>query len=744
MTINCSGVSTTFQKSETDGDKSLYFKPGVGKQVYFDYNGHFIDPFEAGVGSYDGVPDWARAYWGYELVWSKRDGETRTDYSLDGLSSSIVADETYGGGDGVSYADHYVRRPTTARADWAPDDQWWTGAYFSTLSPLHYHVVDVAVSLANTAVAYATSGRPNGLPAGYSYVQFFEVRHKNEWRYKSNPNARVGDRNEIYWYIQEPSNGYISGYTITYADNTTYTVNADASTIGTLHVGSAVSSFRNPITKIQFAYAAGYRVRVKFTGRGTSSCTIAYTDTNNASHTVNGTEAILQGGETNVVVTIGATEPTRIYQAKVTTYRSYNGREYTNTDNLPGRFGGTSPYPGNCTGTSAGSSRYRQLVATINSIDRSYEFTVPLETLYNLTVQNDTGWYCKTKKEQYYAWANSSAGTSGGWYFFPQNRNSETRTRVAAPGDDLVFSAKTGDNDSIIYQILDASGGVLLTNTAKAAEVSVPLIMPAGNLTVRILARLKTCKVEQFWWGPWAEYPSPSQALISAKYPGIESSTIHGAGDADYGDRVEIYPQPAQGFLSFGMCEYEYDPTVADDALHTLQVDRNRLRSPDVTQAAPYVIGAIEVPVGVIFFYGTANLQIVLATVGGGSVSGGGAFRQGAAKTGASPFTLTATPDAYYRFDHWEYKLTKRYTYDAQAAGTWGGVGPTVYPVVGREIVDDTVAGQQATLTLDPTAILDGVVEITAVFVLANPGQLLYGANGRLLFGSAGALLYQG
>lgn len=576
--------------------------------------------------------------------------------------------------------------------------------------------------LSNTSIQYE-------LPSGFTMTQFFEVLEKNV---VIGEGASPCDRNRAYWVIKEPAGKYITGYTVYYqgGGSTTHAL-PYGGPFGAVHAASGdIGPSSRVITRIVFTAATGYRVRVRFTGQQTA----------NGTATIGGdvvTEKVYQGGE-RVVVKFEATEPSRIYRAKLKTIYGNNATE--TTYNLPGRVGSLAT----CTSTSLGSSRYRDITCTINSIDRSYEFTVPLETLYNLTVQNDTGWYVKTKKEQYYAWANSSAGTSGGWYFFPQNRNSETRTRVAAAGDDLVFSAKTGDNDSIIYQILDASGGVLLTNTAKAAEVSVPLIMPAGNLTVRILARLKTCKVEQFWWGPWAEYASPSQALISAKYPGIELSTIHGAGDADYGDRVEIYPQPAQGFLSFGMCEYEYDPTVADDALHTLQVDRNRLRSPDVTQAAPYVIGAIEVPVGVIFFYGTANLQIVLATVGGGTVSGGGAFLQGAAKTGASPFTLTATPDAYYRFDHWEYKLTKRYTYDAQAAGTWGGVGPTVYPVVGREIVDDTVAGQQATLTLDPTVILDGIVEITAVFVLANPGQLLYGANGRLLFGTSGALLYQG
>ena len=145
-----------------------------------------------------------------------------------------------------------------------------------------------------------------------------------------------------------------------------------------------------------------------------------------------------------------------------------------------------------------------------------------------------------------------------------------------------------------------------------------------------------------------------------------------------------------------------------------------------------------------IAYFGPANLQIVVSAEGDGTVEGGGAFLSGAAKQGASPVTLTATPGAYSQFDHWEYQYTRRHTYHYDASAS--GVGHTRdYPTISRLKVDEDTAGQTSAITLDPSTILDGVVEIKAVFVLVNPGKLLYGAQGTLLYAdSDGSLLCVG
>lgn len=702
-----------------------------------DYHVHY-DPYSIRHWGDSEIP-WDLVYQvpnGKRILIDQNGGSTKSGVftPTDGRTGNVAIAASFADGQ-ISSSNNYIFAPTYTKAiftdAWAgvvdshfyseiSDGKWWgllegPDNVPSGAGPDYEVSASVNFNLSNTTVQ-------RELPAGFTFEQFFEVREENTvLGYGLSPCTQ----NEVYWVIKEPAGKYITGYTVYYQGGGSATFN-DGYGGPYGRVGNAlgaVGTTSNVITKIVFTAAAGYRVRVKFTGTGDNgACTIDGASVR---------EKAFQGGE-KVVVQLDATEPSRIYGAQAKVYTSTSSSP--GTYSLPGRYGGSPNYLATCTSVSAGSSRYRQIVCTIAAIDRDYEFEVPLETLYSLTVTDSSAGTViqggHTRAVKYVKGETSSSYTAMPSYKYI------TFSRIAKPGEEVTVYAKTGDNDSYIYQILDSGGNVLATNTAKAGDLSVPLVFASANISVAIVARLKVLPVTTVISADL----DTGLANVAAAYPGIDGCQLNGAGNYDYGDEISLYPVPAQGFLFFGL-HLSYATTAT--GVNYLQTwEGNEIASPDPSQASPYT-DEINQPRWYIAYFGPANLQIVVSADGDGTVEGGGAFLSGAAKQGASPVTLTATPGEYSAFDHWEYQYTRRHTYHYDASSS--GVSHTRdYPAVSRLKVDENTAGQTSTLTLDPTKILDGVVEITAVFVLVNPGKLLYGSQGKLLHGASGTLLFVG
>lgn len=647
------------------------YKPTVGKRISIDYNG--------GLYGDDTVTD--------------RTGSIAIAQSGGTFSSSFIED--------------YLTLQKS-------DDGYWWGRIVHAIRLMSRHddiTVAANFSLGNTGITYS-------LPSGFTMEQFVETLETN---FTLEQGGSLHSQNTIYWKIREPHNQYISSYTVYFADGTSTSVNR------TEHIPVAYARRAckddSLITRIVFTASTGYRVRVRFSGDGTANATAKIND-------VVVSDKIFSGGQ-QVVVKLSATDPSRIKQASVLVKYYESRTEKTKTINLPGSESGRS----SCTSTRIGTSSYppavytyRDITFTINSIDRSYEFTVPLETLYNLIVVDDSDAYIKNQSgiARQFGFENTSAGTSFVGWLYPQ-----TRSRVAALGDEVAVSFKTGSTDGYIYQVTDDAGNVLDLNTAKADLVSVPVEFPAGNLTLHIVARRKALEVTQRWWGPYAEFIGTSGSsgidwsLVIAKYPGIDACATHGTGSYDYGDRVELYPEPAQGFQFYGM--------TGGGPGTTCNPRRGiALFTPDPTSASPYVIAAINTPYTAVVFFGPTTLQLVKSVEGPGSISGGDEFAVPYTKNTHLPVTLTALAGADGVFSHWEYAYTKR---DTNANNE-----PAILPV----IVDATTEDQQTSITIDPTKILDGIITIKAVFAYLNPGALLHGNSGALLHGASGTLLFQG
>lgn len=643
------------------------YKPTVGDQISIDYNGGFYG------------------------------------YDDDTVTGSIAIAQS---GDGFSSS--FIENSLALQKS---DDGYWWGRTGHTITLMDRHddiTVAANFSLGNTGITYS-------LPSGFTMEQFVETLETN---FTIEQGGSLHSQNRIYWKIREPHNQYISSYTVYFADGTSTSVNR------TEHIPVAYATTASKddslITRIVFSASTGYRVRVRFSGDGAANATAKINDAVVS-------DKIFSGGQ-QVVVKVSATDPSRIKQASVLVKYYESRTEKTKTINLPGSESGRS----SCTSTRIGSSyppavyTYRDITFTINAIDRSYEFTVPLETLYNLTVVDDSDFYIKNRSgiARQFGFENTSAGTSFVGWLSPQ-----TRSRVAALGDEVVLSFRTGSTDGYIYQVTDDAGNVLDINTAKADLVSVPVDFQAGNLTLHIVARRKALEVTQRWWGPYAEFFGTSGSsgidwsLVIAKYPGIDSCATHGTGSYDYGDRVELYPEPAQGFQFYGMG--------ASSGAFVPRLGIT-LRTPDPTSAAPFVIDPINSPYTAVVFFGPTKLQLVKSVEGPGSISGGDEFAVPYVKHDHLPVTLTAIAGADGVFRNWEYTYTKR---DVNANNELA-----ILPV----IVDATTEDQQPSLTIDPTKILDGIITIKAVFAYRNPGALLHGASGALLHGASGTLLFQG